>query len=707
MIGLVAAVSGELWVAVGGAAAMVALLTALINYRTARFGLRTATITTENRVPQPRVQLPARSHLVNREEEMRQAEDLIRRGETVVAIEGDIGVGKSTVAKELAHRLSSEDRGGRRQLDLGGQTFLWIDGRDGCPRLVDICASLSLLTGDQSLSTAADDMKLDALRSHLATNKTVLVFDNLRLGDNAVSGSIRELLRTVPAPTVVIASMNRRDELVGAPVALEDLQPPHVRELIQFEAGRLDLENGVAFDEGFAARLQTAVGGNPGRIEWFLRGLRSSPHSIEESLEAVERGQGLSELFAPVWANLTEEVRRVLCACAYLRGHAILEQLAIACDLEQDDVSGALRELIEVGLVTPLRVSGRPNVFTCPHGVHRFVRFETPDAEDATFTERLAAHYIARFSDDWEDARGAIPHVGAIQPVLEGLFAKGDDDRLQALFAAILDILFSLGLFDARIATGTLAYESAIRAGNDRAASAASEVLSSTHAVRGEFEEARAALGLGLLAAERSGAGGEIARQMRCTGWLYYRAGQPEQALTAIDGAAELAREAGEPYTLINILNLRSYVHWYLGEPDPAEQAARMSLRVAEEIEWERAKAFPIRQLAEVAVHRREFEKARDLVDRARAIALEAQDHRHIARLELAEARLGLISGDLGAARAAAARAESEAARLGLPPEAREARALRRAARLARACPPLRLYYSWRRPIRLTDAPVV
>lgn len=699
----VSAASTGVWAAVGGAAGAVALATALINHRTARLGLRKATA--PNGVPEaaPKLQLPVRPHLVNREDAMGRALELIRSGESVVAIEGESGVGKSTLAKELAHRLSVP--AGPGEPDLSQHTFLWLDAGNGCPRLVDICSALSLLTGDQSLSAVAESRKLDALRAHLARNKTVLVLDNLDLDETPESALLRELIQTVPAGTLVIASIDRRAGIEAALVALEDLHSSHVRELILYETKRLGLVEASAFDDALAWRLHRAVGGNPARIEAFLRALPGSAHSVEERLEAVERGEGLAEFFAPAWQNLTEDARNVLAACALLRGNAILDQLAVACRLEGHRVGSLLEELIEVGLVIPVRVTGRPNVFACPHGVQRYVRFETPQEAVAAFTERLTHHYIEYFSHNPEDARGAVPHVAALQPLLEELFARASDDDLQKLFVALLDILFSLGLFDERIATGTLAYESAARAGNHSSASLASEVLSSTHAVRGEFQQAREALALGLVAAEHSGSGREVARQKRCTAFIHYRAGEPEHALAALEGADELARATRAMKTLVNILNLRSYAHWHLGALDESEAAARESLEACEAIAWERAKAFPIRQLAEIAIHRGELARGRELLERAKSIAVQAEDKRHLARVRLAEARLALALGDPGAARAAAVLAEYEATTLGLPPEAREAAALKRAAGRARLLP-IRIYYARRRPTRLTDAPV-
>ncbi len=697
------------WALVGGlvaaVAGLVALVTALVNLWTARVASRNAARvpTADSTTPRQKVLLPARSHFVNRDEELRRAVARIHAGEIVVAIEGALGVGKSATATELAWRLRGDRPADQPILDLEGHTFVWVDGRDRPPSLTEICRPLSLLTGDQSLTVVADDEKLDALRAHLSANKTVLVLDNLKLAHDPASEMLRDLVRTVPAGSLVIASVNRPGALDGSRVALRELDPAHVLELVHHQVLRLGLSDEDMFDEAFVTRLQRVLGGNPRMIEWFLRGFCRSSQSLDERLAAVERGEGLQELFAPAWRDLDDKPRDVLAACAHLRGEAIADQLVIACRLTDDAVSFALEHLVREGLVVAVRVSGRPQVFTCAPALQRFVAAETPAEARASFTARLAEHFVIRFSSDREDARGAIPHIGALRVIVEELFARGDDDQVRALFGVALDILFTLGLFDDRIALGTLAYESGVRADG---ASLAAEVVSSTHAVRGEVDAARDAVALGLVAAERSGWPGEVARQKRCAGLVSYRCGNAAEALTLVQGADELARDADDLETLVNILELRAAAHWYLGALDDCEGAAEQSMRVCEEMPWERAKAYPLRYLAEIAIHRREARRAQELLDSAQAIAAEYSDRRHAARLTLTQARLHLLEGQLREATRTATEAEFAARRLGLPPESREARALTVAARRAGVVPPLRLFYARRRPLRLTDAPV-
>jgi len=701
----------DLWFVLGPA---IGLLAAAIGLTTALIGRRTSVEEREARRSEREAAAPANGLgillpprlpcFVDRTEAMEEALGRIAAGERVLAIAGGAGVGKSAVAGELAHRLRS-DGAAAGIPDLSAHDFLWIDGQDGCPTLVDICRQLTLLTGDQSLSSVADDAKLEALRAHLARNKTVLLLDNVKLTAERSGEPLRQLLRAIPSGSLAIASVNSPYALDGPRVFLEDLKPAYVLELVRHEARRLGLEEDL-FDAEFADRLQRAVGGNPRLIESFLRALSRSSRSLDDLLEAVERGEGVRELYLPVWEELSESARAVLAACASLRGQAIAEQLAVACALEWEQLAPPLEELMWVGLVTVLRGNGRPDTYACSHSLQRFALTEAPPEQIGAFAHRLSTHYVSRLAAEPENAQGAAPHVTGIKAVLQWLYDRDEDAEVQALFASVLDVLFTLGLFDDRIGTGWLAYESATRAGNPRGASLAVDVIASTHAARGELAQAREAVALGLLAAERSGDPGERARMMRADALVHYKDGDPSGALDAVEGAAELARRTGDLEVVVNLCGLRAVAHWHAGEFEQSAAAASEGLRVCQEMSWQRAMAYPLRNLAEVAIHDGDLPHARTLLADARRIAGEHGDRRQLARIHLTAARLELLSGDPAAARSEALAAQAGALELGLVPELREVSALRRAASRARFFPPLRRYYRSRRPARFTDAPV-
>jgi hypothetical protein len=648
-------------------------------------------------------QLPPRPRFVNRREELKRAVTRIRAGGGVLAIEGEIGVGKSALTAELFHRLHAD----AERFALREHAFLWIDAEHRCPSLVDICRHLSLATDHLALSTVAEDAKRETLRRHLADRKTVLGLDNLGLADDPSSAALQELLRTMPSGSFVIASVNRPGALQASRVQLESLKPRHVHEFIAQLVEDLGLEGTYRFDEAFARRVHAAVGGNPFMIAWFLRSLVGTPESVEERLVALEQGEGPSELLARVWGELSHRSRTVLAASAYLGGSAIVDQLEVACELPTSVVLAELKELIGRGLVvTSSGGEGQPNTHACTEGLQRFVRAQAPRSDVFVFTNRLAAYYVRHFEGSWEDARWGIPHIGAIRTVLEQLFADRSDGELQRLFRAVLDIFMTLGLFDDRIRYGELAYQSATLSDNPTDASLACSVVSSTHAIRGEWREAKAALALGLVAAETSGSNAERARQMREHGFLTYRSGDAGRALELVEDADKLARNAGDLNNAVDVNGLRMSAHLYLGDVDAAEAAAMAYTALCEQIPWERAKSNPLRHRAEIAIHRGELSEARQLLDQARSIALAYDDRRALPRLNMTEARLLLVGRKPRAAMRAASDAAAAASELGLPAEELEARALRRAALRAVAFPPLRYQHAHKRPVRLTDAPV-
>jgi hypothetical protein len=691
------AVVGATLAVLGGA---IGLTTALINRKAATAGRSDPAALPAK---EPGILLPTRlHHFVDRAEAIEQAVTHIAAGERVVAIEGGTGVGKSAVATELAHRLRLE--GADRIPDLHAHDYLWIDGHNRPVSLVEICRQVTLATGDQSVSSVADDEKLPALRAHLARNNTVLLLDNIKIGQD--SDPLHDLLRTVPSGSLVIAAVNTPYTLDASRVVLQELESTYVLELVRYEALRLALGDLRLFDQVFATRLQAAVGGNPRLIESFLRALSRSPESVEDLFDTVEGGEGPRELFMPVWRELPPGPRSVLAACAYLRGQSIAEQLAVACEMDREDVSRALAELMRVGLMTVVRSADRPELYVCPYSARRFVLGEVSSDAIASFTKQLTAYYIHQFASEPENADWAVPHVAGIKAVLQWLFDREDDADLQALFASILDVLMTLGLFDDRVTTGRLSYESAMRAGNHRGASLATDVMASTHAARGELEQAREALALGLVAAEQSGDPGERARQMRANGVCLYKGGEARRALAAILGADGLARQTGELEIVVNVLGLRTVAHWYVGEFEESAAAAEEQLHVCREMGWQRAAAYPLRNLAEVAIHGGEFARAYAYVEDAREVASTFSDRRQIARIRLTTARLELFDRKLDSAARQAFAAETDAIELGLPPELREARAIRIAAGRARLLPPLARRYARRRPPRFTDAPI-
>jgi hypothetical protein len=692
--------TGSIWVALGEFTAVLGFAGALIGFLNAREG-RGASRRAESKATKVDLALPERPDLVNRNPELAEAGGKLRGGGRVLAIEGEVGVGKSAAATELAYRL--QERDGRRRDQR--RSFLWIDCDNQCPTLTQLCESLSTLTGDRALGAAARDEKFDAIRGHLVERPAVLLLDNLKLSDESKSKAMIKLLKAVPRSSMVIVSVNSPGILPTARVRLPDLELSEARNLVRQEVDRLGLNVPHLRDSDFVDRMLEQFGGNPHLITSFINGLDSSPHSAPGRLEAARRGDGAEAMLADHLAGLSAKARSVLAVCALLRGNAIASQLAVATEGSEEEVALVLAELMAAGLVTCIRVKDRPNMFTCGVGVRNVVLGSTPPAEVEASTERLARYFIERFSREWENATAAIPHVGAIAVVAEQLQAEREGDVLHDLFTAVLDILFTLGRFDERMAIATLAYKRAICDEKFQRAARASAARTMNCAIRGELAKAREAAALGKVAADQAGSPRELARQQRVRAYVAYRSRNPREALSLLNGADELAEEAGDRTILVDLQDLRAACYWYLGELDECEAAAREHRRLADSIPWERVKAYSPQMLAEASMHRGDFSEAAALLGQSRTIATKYEDQRMLVRIAISEARLHLLSGHPRAGVKIARSAIGHGRSIGLREEVREAQALRRALLLV-TLPPMRLYYSRRRPQRLSKAAI-
>lgn len=688
------------------AAALLVILGGLVAMRTAALNLRTARINApvpDSAQPEPAapVLLPARPQFINRTEDLRRAISEVARGANVLTIEGSDGVGKSATAAELVWKLHQQEVGPDGP-DFHGHTFAWVDAGHRAPQIDDICRQLALLTADQALSALAPSAKLDALRAHLARTPTVLLLDNVRLPDDRARRETQRILAAVPAGSLVVASIAPPAPAAGARLALVDLDADHVGALARQQARRLGLDVDGDLDAEFARDLHDALGGNPQLIEWFVRSLQTSPQAPRAHLEAVRAGAGIADLFAPVWSRLTSNEQDVLAVCALLRAGAMAEHLGWGIGITASNAAPVLDRLASIGLLTVIRTIGQPARFTCSPAWRSFVLVAQAGKLE-NLTARIGAELTRRLEAAPEDARSAAPHIDAVVAIIESQYDHGLDADLQRLFAASLDIVFTLGLFDDRIRLGALAIKSGERSGDHAGASRAAEVLSSTHAVRGEFDAAREAVALGFAAAARSGSDGERARQQRCAAFVEYRAGHAADALGTVTGAEEAAGGVGDLETVVNALEVQCAAHWWLGDFESTQRAAERCLRVCEEMPWRRAVAYPMRWLAEVDHQAGRHQEALDRLSLAEAISREHSDDRQLARIAITRARAELGRGATAPALTAARDAAALSRRLGMPPELTEALAVVRAARRARFLPKaLRL----RRRARLTDAPV-
>ncbi len=628
----------------------------------------------------------------------------------MVTLEGGIGVGKSALATEVGHRLATGEGMGRRRRKpaVPFKTLIWVDAANQCPTLVDLARTLSLMTGERSLSAVSAADKPDAIRSFLSSHPCVLILDNLRVPDGAPA-QLPPFLRTLPPGSLAIVSANTAGAVDGPRVEVRELPPADARALLEREAARRGVTALVQADGAQLDRVHRLVGGNPRAIGLLVLACSRFPGPLPQFLHELESGLGqvTTALYDTVWSEMPAERRSVLTACAYLDEGTDASQVAAALAMPERDAHPALAALWADGLLTS---TGHPDrtAYKCSAPLRVFVRSRADRSLLTAVRTQLATYLAERFSTDWEDAAGAAGHVQAIRTLIRELDAVGEYRLCLDLFDAVYDILFTLGLFDDRIELGWTAYHAAEELGLPEEQSLALSVVSSTHAIRGENQQAAQAVQLGLAIARRAGSPREIARQLRCEAFRLFRANQAAEALAVVEAenAADMARDAGDPNNMIDILSLIGAAHWHLGDLDACEATVLRFLDECEQMPWERGKAYALRDLAEVRLLRRDSGEAEALAQRAHRIAEEHRDVRQLARIGLTQARLHLFGGRMRQARDTARQAAADARALLLTGERAEADAVRLLATRCLRMPWLRRAVVGRPRTRFTEMTV-
>lgn len=644
------------------------------------------------------VLLPSRARLVDRTNEVSKVLRHLQQGEFLVAIEGSLGTGKSAIAAEVAHRLVPRVGAGDGPAARQGRRYrwlAWIDARNGCPTVAEVADQLSLLTGDQGLAVASAENKEAVLRSFLAGQPSVLVIDNVRFTASGTQDFTR-FMRTLPSGSVAVVSANTPGRLNAPRIIVEELQLDFMREMLRREADRLEVPSVLDADEETLGEVHRLIGGNPRAIGLLVLACSRQPATLREVLDQLRSGEGpvIDELFSTVWDGITPEDRFVLAVCSYLKGQAVQEQIESALDVSRDVLRQRIERLWADGLLTRSEQQGS-TCYTVTPMMCGFVLKHTPEETISGIALRLSRYLIRKFRDAWEDAAGAIPHLPAIRHLVEELNARGEPGLCLDLFEVSLDIFFTLGLFDDRIRLGWIAHDAACRSGDAVRSSLALSVISSTHSLRGEYAVADHAIDLGMRVAREAGSDQEVARQIRCRAYNVFRSGDARQALETVGDAEEMALNSGDLNNLVDIIALRSAAEWHLGDFDACRATVSQFLHYCQVIPWERAKAYPIREKAELAMMARSYGDAALLLKECREIAEKYRDERQLVRIALSESRHSLFTGRLLTARQRARSVEAEAGRLGLLSEHAEASAVSSRAGRAMAMP-----WRWRRSTR-------
>ncbi len=271
-------------------------------------------------------------------------------GTPTVVVSGAPGVGKTTVVVEAVHRAGA---GGRRRLfaDLGG-----LGGARPNPLQV-------LQTLLRQIGRSADDVRTteqaQAVWAEVTADGGVVVI----LDDATSEAQVRAVLESAGGSVVLVTSRRTLAGLEGArhislsalstadsvrfldeTIPLDQRQEGSLHELASL-CGHLPLALRVA-----ASRIASRPGWS---VEDFARRLRSEDRRVGS---LVAGDLAVAPAFAASYDSLSLPMQEMFRTLSLLRGSSFTaSHAAAASDIDEDSATDALEELVDLGLVEPLR----------------------------------------------------------------------------------------------------------------------------------------------------------------------------------------------------------------------------------------------------------------------------------------------------------------------------------------------------------------
>ncbi|WP_232519890.1 AfsR/SARP family transcriptional regulator [Actinosynnema pretiosum] len=595
-------------------------------------------------------QLPAdTADFIGGEELITAAEEVLtggagRRAVGVVVVIGRPGVGKSTLAAHLGHRVAEEHfPDGQLYCDLRG-------GYGDAGGSADVLGRfLQALGIPGAMIPVEHTARTEMYRTLLADRRVLVVLDN------AVSE--RQVLPLLPGGgrcAVVVTSRARLTGLPGArQLELDVLDREQSLELL----GRVVGERRVAGEPEAAEALVRTVGGLPLALRIVAARLAARPHwslasmvhrlaSERHRLDELAHGEmTIRASLSLTHDGLDQPTRRLFGLLSLAEGPSLPGWVAgAALDDGRPYASDLIEPLVDVQMLDVVSVDGTGEFRYRFHDIIRLFAREqlasVDEREQREVQERVLGGWLSLaeqahrgvFGGDFTALHGSAPrwhpHPVHAERLLESPleWLEGELPNLRAAVAQAARLGLDELCWDLAVTTTTLfearghlddwrhTHDEALRAtraaGNARGTAALLASLGTLHINRGRAEESGAVLVEALAAFTELG---DVRGQALCRrdlGLLTRQAGDDAGALALYGLALAGFEEVGDVVGRAIVLTQRAHVLMRTGRDDEALAQLAEAMATCREVGYTGGVATTMRRIGQVQLHRGEHELA-------------------------------------------------------------------------------------------------
>jgi tetratricopeptide (TPR) repeat protein len=297
---------------------------------------------------------------IGREEEISQIHKILRpypnSQHSLVTIDGIGGIGKSTLALEIAHHYLRNF--GQLPLEECFEAIIWVSAKQTIltaqgiqtrPQvfrtLEDIYAAIAVTLQRQEITNTSPKEQVEIVRNALAHQRTLLVIDNLETVDDE---KVITFMMELPAPTKAIITTRHRID-VAFPVRLKGMPWKDAEILISQECKKRNCQ----LSEDDSLRLYNYTGGVPLAIVWSIAQI-SFGYPTENILRRL--GDADSDIARFCFEGSVSQIKdkpayKILLALSLFATDASRDALGYVADISVYDRDEGLVDLERLSLV--------------------------------------------------------------------------------------------------------------------------------------------------------------------------------------------------------------------------------------------------------------------------------------------------------------------------------------------------------------------
>ena len=222
--------------------------------------------------------LPRRSPFVGREAEKAQVHEALLADGYLVSIEGIGGIGKSSLALQVAHECLQAGLAGREAKNIATfEGVIWVTAKDQELNLDGMLNTVARTLEYVGIAQQPLEEKQVAVQKLLRAKRCLLILDNY---ETVTDAGVHQFLKELPEPSKALITTRTQNTPQAHIVSLHGMTQAEALALIRSDGQRLGLPAVAQADEAVLVRLYEATDGAPLALKWAMGQIKQKGQSL-------------------------------------------------------------------------------------------------------------------------------------------------------------------------------------------------------------------------------------------------------------------------------------------------------------------------------------------------------------------------------------------------------------------------------------------